>query len=80
MKKMAIITLTPEALRELLQLPDGLTFIEARIPFYTPGVMEVKVEGAGFDTPEGGAIYKSEPAIVTRKEDGTLDIDWRLPS
>ena len=80
MKRMAIITITPEGLRKLLNLPDNMTFVEARIPFDQPGVMEIKVEGAGWETPEGAMIAKAPPAIMATKEDGTLDIDWNVPT
>ena len=80
MKRMAVLTLTSEALREILQLPDNTIMVEARIPFLTPGVMEIKVEGAGWLTPECAAIMVAEPAIVTRLENGALDIDWRIPT
>lgn len=78
-KKMAILTLTPEAIRELLQLPENAVFVEQHIPFDQPGVMEIKVEGVGWDTPEGCVIQKAEAATVTRNEVGELEIDWRLP-
>ena len=78
--QMAILILTPQALRDLLCLPNGMTFIEARSPFDTPGVMEIKVEGAGWETPEGASIQRADAAIVTKRENGTLDIDWRVPT
>ena len=78
-KRMAILRLTPEAIRDLLHLPDKATLIEMRIPFDAPGTMEVKVEGVGWEAPEGSVIAFAEAAIVTRDENGVIDIDWRLP-
>jgi len=79
MKKMAILTLTPDALKDILQLPDDMTFIEVRIPFDRPGTMEIKVEGVGWNTVKGGHIQRANPVIVTKLGDGTLDVDWGIP-
>ena len=42
-KKMAILALTPEAVRQIMGLPDGVTVIELKVPFYQPGVVELKI-------------------------------------
>ena len=77
--KRAIITLTPQALRDLLQLPKEAVFEEVRIPFSRPGVLEVKLSGVGWETPEGCSITKANAGVVTTREDGSFEIDWRLP-
>lgn len=78
MKKMAILTLTPEAIRELLHLPDGSTLIALTIPFETPGVMKIKIEGAGWDNPEGQPIRHANAARAAKDDNGNIVIDWRL--
>jgi len=77
-KKMAILALTPEAVRQIMGLPDGVTLIELKVPFYQPGVVELKIEGAGWDTNEGAAIVQAPAATVMKTDDGLI-IDWGLP-
>ena len=78
--KRAIITIAPEAVRQILKLPEGAIFEEMRIPFGQPGVIEVKVSGVGWETPEGSHICMTEAATVEVGEDGeVINIDWKLP-
>ena len=80
MKRMAILTLTPEDIIKLLQLPNGATLIELSIPFEEPGVMRIKIEGAGWEIPKGTVIPRTPPAQLTSNHlDGTYNIDWGLP-
>jgi hypothetical protein len=77
--KKAILTLTPEAIREIIQIPEGSQLAGMYIPFDRPGVVHLKVEGAGWETPEGSPIQYAEGATATRDENGVLSIDWKLP-
>lgn len=79
-KKMAIITITPEAIRELLFLPEGATLISLETPFDTPGILRLKIEGAGWDTPEGASIQYASDAVASRDENGVISVNWNLPS
>jgi hypothetical protein len=84
LKKMAILTLTPEALREFLELPEGAEVVRVELEYGYRGVLKLVIEGAGWDTPEGGPIRPSLTAIVTRHfaEDGaqlSRSINWGLP-
>lgn len=85
MKKMAILRMTPEALRNALQLPDGCEVVRVELEAGMRGVLRLMLEGAGWDTPEGGPVELAPHAIVTetRGPDGELltrTIDWRLPA
>jgi hypothetical protein len=77
---MAILKVTPEAIRELLRLPADATVVGMQVPFDNPGIMEIKVEGAGWDTPEGGLIKRAEDVMVTKQDNGAINIDWGFPS
>lgn len=79
MKKMAVLTVVPEVLRELLHLPPGTQLVDVRVPFKQPGVLELKIEGAGWDTPEGSVIMHAPAAEITRDELAGFIVDWKLP-
>lgn len=79
MKKMAILEATPELLRELLHLPPGATLVSLCVPFDQPGVLQLKIEGAGWDTPEGSRIQQAPPGEAVRLDNGQLQVDWKLP-
>ena len=74
MKKMAILRITPEVLRNILQLPDNCEVVRVDTAFDCRGVIEVVLEGVGWDTAEGMAILRCDHAVMT---DGK--IDWRFP-
>lgn len=82
-KKMAILTITPEVLRQLLQLPECDVIRVETDPGYR-GVLRLVIEGAGWDTPEGGPIMPADTAICTTETDDEghkhVAIDWRLPA
>ena len=79
-KRMAILVATPEMIRELLFLPPGSTLIGLRVPFDKPGTMELKIEGAGWNTAEGCPIVRAPAGEATRDESGILHVDWKLPA
>ena len=81
MKKMCILKVAPEVLRDLLQLPPEATLIKVESPYCMLGVVHLVVEGIGWDTPEGGAILIAPSAVISdvRDENGTITsrtIDW----
>lgn len=83
-KKMAILRLTPEAMRCLMQLPEGVEVVRVELEPGSRGVLQLMIEGAGWDTPEGNAVMPARPAIVTQHfdKDGALassTIDWGIP-
>jgi hypothetical protein len=82
-KKMAILTVTPEALRAMLQLPDGVELVRVEMSQGQRGTLKLMIEGAGWDTPEGGFVQPALSAIITDvHEEGALvrrSIDWQLP-
>jgi len=73
--KMAILQVTPDFVRRLLQLPDGTIITGVRESFLRPGVLEVKIEGAGWEVSEGDIITIAPPGVFN--SDGL--IDWHLP-
>lgn len=86
-KRMAILTVTPEALRQLLQLPNGVELVRVEMAQGQRGALRLMIEGAGWPTPEGGYVQPAQIATVHTSyhfaEDGQnirLDkIDWNLP-
>lgn len=80
MKKMAVLTVVPEVLRELLCLPPGTTLVDMQVPFERPGVLELKIEGSGWDTPEGSVIMRAPAAEIIKEGSSRIAVDWKLPS
>lgn len=81
-QKLAILSLSPDLLRELLQLPRGAEILDLRVPLYYRGVLEVKIVGAGWPTMEGQAITSTIGTVTrTRDENGVerRSIDWGFP-
>lgn len=72
-KNMAILTVTPEAFRHLLQLPDDVEVVRVEMAPGQRGTLHAMVEGIGWPTPEGGQVY----ATYGRTVDGR--IDWGFP-
>ena len=85
-KKMAILTLTPEVFRALLQLPPEVEVVRVELAPNQRGTLHVMIEGAGWTTVEGAHVMAANTAIVTTTRhvtaEGYVDtevIDWRLP-
>ena len=74
MKKMAILTVTGQIIREMLQLPDGCEIIRVEVQQGYREVFRLVIDGAGWDTPEGAAIQQALVATVDAK-----GIHWGLP-
>ena len=81
--KAAILEITPEALRQMLQLPKEATVIDVEPNLYRHGVLLIKVVGVGPKIPEGACIQRFYGTIhQARSADGDLlepVIDWGLP-
>lgn len=81
-ERMAMLRLTPEALAALLQLPEGsyIDAVEARAD--TPGMLHLRLRGAGFEVRPGELIPRAPAATVRMLSDGENRwpvIDWHLP-
>lgn len=76
--KMAILTISPEVLRTLFQLPNGVVVESMEADFLYNGNMKLKISGAGWETPEGCCIIAAPAATIT-EQDGSRMIDWHLP-
>jgi len=68
--KMAILCIHPAIFRELLQLPDDAVIRNIHVPHDRYGVLEVTIEGAGWETAEGQVLMSTTGQIVDNK------IDW----
>lgn len=79
MKRMAILEIHPQIFRDLLQLPDGAEIIDLRVNIERHGVLEVKIDGAGWEVREGEFLMRAT-GIVKTDEQGSKRIDWGMPS
>lgn len=67
-----IIDIDPYVLRELLGLPAGAVVDAVRPPFDVPGVLALRVRGAGWLVAEGCAIPRALVVVHTLVDaDGT---------
>lgn len=71
--KRAIITATPEFIRDRLNLPDGAIITAIEAPFDAPGILEIAIEGAGWETPEGCVIRRAQVGTVNGDK-----INWHI--
>lgn len=82
--KAAILEITPEAFRQMLQLPKEATVIDVESNLYRHGVLQIKVVGVGPEVPDGACIQSFSGTICqARSADGDLlepVIDWGLPN
>lgn len=79
MKRMAILEIHPQAFRDLLQLPEGAEISDLRLNIDRRGVLEVKIDGAGWEVREGECLMRTT-GTVTTEENGRRCIDWGMPS
>lgn len=79
----AILMVAPEQLADLLQLPEGSCIDSVHAPHDRPGVLELRIRGAGWVTRAGDMIQKTTGIVTSyHAEDGSVlrhVIDWRLP-
>lgn len=81
-ERMAILRLTPEALAALLQLPQGSYIDAVAAHVEMPGMLHLRVRGAGYEVRPGEVIPRAPAATVRMLSDGENRwpvIDWHLP-
>ena len=80
---MAIFQATPEALTELLQLPAGAYIDGVQAALDRPGVLDVRIRGAGWPTRPGMVIMRTLPTVTKNFPDSggppRISIDWGVP-
>jgi hypothetical protein len=74
----AILIATPEVLAELLHLPPGCQIDAAWTPLDQPGVLHLRVRGAGWPMKTGWRLGVSS-GTISRGEDGSRVVLWGLP-
>jgi hypothetical protein len=81
--KACIVEFSPEVLRALLKLPEGALITSVEQPTDRVGVLRMRVEGIGWDVPEGGCIPSTRPLIrsVTLDDGRTFveSVEWGTP-
>ena len=65
MKRMAILEIHPQAFRDLLQLPEGAEISDLRLNIDRRGVLEVKIDGAGWEVREGECLMRTTGTVTT---------------
>ena len=80
----AILLATPEALQELLQLPLGAYIDSVYVPHDRPGMLELRIRGAGWACDLGQTIPRTSATVTLQRDaDGrelARVVDWGLPS
>ncbi len=80
-KRAAILVVAPEILAELLQLPEGSYIDSALAPHDQPGVLELRICGAGWHVLPGNPITKTFGRVtMAHTMEKVPVIDWRLPN
>lgn len=81
--KAAILEISPEAFRQMFQIPKAARVVDVESDLYRHGVLQIKVVGVGPDVPDGACIQRFCGTISqARSADGDLlepVIDWGLP-
>lgn len=79
----AILVATPEALAELLQLPEGSHLDAVWAPHDQPGVLHLRIRGAGHPFRLGQHLVHTVGRVTrqatTDGQPGPMVIDWGLP-
>ena len=78
---MAVLRLSPQALRDILQLPDCCEVVRVETVQGVRGLVHVVVEGAGEDVEEGYPLPPAQTGIISidRNDAGgitRLTVDW----
>ena len=80
----AILLATPEALQELLQLPEGAYIDSVYSPHDRPGTLELRIRGAGWPCELGQSIPRTTATVTLQRDDHGRElarvVDWGLPS
>ena len=77
----ALVVVSPEILADLLQLPPGCYIDGAVAPYDKPGVLHLRVRGAGWPM-KAGVLLPQVTATVTRRAGlggPNPVIDWSFP-
>ena len=74
----AIFEVTPETMASALQLPAGAYIDAAWTPWDRPGVLLLRVRGAGWPTRTGWTLPLVRGEIV-RDNVGLVTVKWSLP-
>ena len=81
--RVALMVLSPEILTALLQLPDGCHIDHATVPHDQPGVLYLRVRGAGWPIKTGLVLPQVCPTVTRHHAgDGSLlryGINWNFP-
>lgn len=75
--RLAILNITPEALTGLLQLPEGAEVVDVVADGARRGVLQVKIQGAGWETELGSQIQHTTGTVTRDGE--RITIDWGFP-
>jgi len=75
-QKMAILRISPQLLQDVLCLPADVELIDIQAPLSDRGVLEIKIVGAGWETPAGCEVLRTT-GVITKKD---RSIDWGFPS
>ncbi len=77
----ALLVVSPEILAEVLQLPPGCYIDGAVAPYDKPGVLHLRVRGAGWPTKAGMLLPQVTGIIIRRVAHGGPNpvIEWSFP-
>lgn len=79
----AILLATPEALQELLQLPEGAYIDSVYSPHDRPGTLELRIRGAGWPCNLGQSIPRTTATVTLQRDAEGRElarvVDWGLP-
>lgn len=73
--KRCIIDIEPHVFRQLLQLPEGALIEDVRVSYERCGVLEIRMSGCGWETPEGYILKHSKGTV---EHDGLIMWDFEF--
>ena len=74
----AVLVVSAPMLASLLQLPEGAEVDAVWVNVDQPGVVRMRVRGAGWRTEPGARLHPSS-GTLSRDEDGRVCVDWGFP-
>lgn len=78
-KRMAILRVTPDILREVLNLPEHAVVTQVEGHFEKPGTVDVMVKGIGWEMLEWECVMRANPPEKVYKDCGHFGLLWDLP-
>lgn len=76
----ALLQIAPATLRELLQLPDGAYVDDVHAPHDKPGMIEIRIRGAGWPTMPGEMLRRTIGTVTVTRDDAGRElartVDW----